>query len=227
VNFTLHYSQTFGNINSLWNGPSTTKTFYETFDQENDARFYDDRNRAELGFNQGFMVGQQYAINGTPLKQRNGDPLVFVPEINIGSSPENAGVRVNKFAPNANTERQFSSPNDVPIMRISDIYLIRAEAKLRKNDVAGALADVNYIRGKRSASGKTLPLLTTITLEDLLKERGFELYWEGLRRQDLVRFGKFTSAWQEKPATDATKSLYPLPTSAVDVNENLKQNPGY
>jgi len=227
VNFTLHYSQTFGNINSLWNGPSTTKTFYETFDQENDARFYDDRNRAELGFNQGFMVGQQYAINGTPLKQRNGDPLVFVPEINIGSSPENAGVRVNKFAPNANTERQFSSPNDVPIMRISDIYLIRAEAKLRKNDVAGALADVNYIRGKRSASGKTLPLLTTITLEDLLKERGFELYWEGLRRQDLVRFGKFTSAWQEKPATDATKSLYPLPTTAVDVNENLKQNPGY
>jgi hypothetical protein len=227
VNFTLHYSQTFGNINSLWNGPSTTKTFYETFDQENDVRFYDDRNRAELGFNQGFMVGQQYAIDGTPLKQRNGDPLVFAPEINLGSSPENAGVRVNKFAPNASTERQFSSPNDVPIMRISDIYLIRAEAKLRTNDVAGALADVNYIRGKRSTSGKILPLLTTVTLDDLLKERGFELYWEGLRRQDLVRFGKFTSAWQEKPVTNATKSLYPLPTSAVDVNENLKQNPGY
>lgn len=227
VNFTLHYAQTFGNITSLWNGPSTTKTFFETWDQENDARFYDDRNISELGFNQGFMVGQQYGVDGTALKQRNGDPLIFDPEINLGSSPENAGVRVSKFAPNASTERQFSSPNDVAIMRISDIYLIRAEAKLRSGDPDGALADVNYIRGKRSAAGKTLPLLTTVTLDDILKERGFELYWEGLRRQDLVRFGKFDDAWQEKPATDASKALFPLPTSAVDVNENLIQNPGY
>ncbi len=227
VNFTLHYSQTFGNINSLWNGPSTTKTFFDTWDKINDVRFYDDRNRAELGFNQGFMVGQQYAINGSPLKQRNGDPLVFVPEINLGSSPENAGIRVNKFAPNANTQRQFSSPNDVPIMRISDIYLIRAEAKLRSGDAPGALADLNHIRGKRNARGKTLPLLGAVTLDDILKERGFELYWEGLRRQDLIRFGKFTQPWQEKPATDATRNLFPLPTSAVDVNENLVQNPGY
>lgn len=227
VNFTLHYSQTFGNINSLWNGPSTTKTFFDTWDQKNDVRFYDNRNVAELGFNQGFMVGQQYAINGAPLKQRNGDPLVFVPEMNLGSSPENAGVRVNKFAPNANTQRQFSSPNDVPIMRISDIYLIRAEAKLRGGDAPGALADINFLRSKRNASGKTLPALSAVTLDDILKERGFELYWEGLRRQDLVRFGKFTQAWQEKPVTAATKNLFPLPTSAVDVNENLIQNPGY
>ena len=227
ANFTLHYSQTVGALTSLWNGPSTTKTFFETWDQGNDVRFYDDRNIDELGFNQGFMVGQQYSIAGEPLEQRNGDPLIFVPEIDLGSAPENAGVRVNKFAPNPNTERQFSSPNDVPIMRISDIYLIRAEAKLRNNDADGALEDINYIRGKRSAEGKTLPLLSSVTLEDVLKERGFELYWEGLRRQDLVRFGKFTEAWQEKPVTDATKTLFPLPTSAVDVNENLTQNPGY
>jgi hypothetical protein len=227
VNFTLHYAQTFGNITSLWNGPSTTKTFFETFDQENDVRFYDDRNIGELGFNQGFMVGQQYGINGTALEQRNGDPLIFVPEINLGSAPENAGVRVSKFAPNPNTERQFSSPNDVPIMRIADIYLMRAEAKLRNGDADGALADVNYIRERRSAAGKTLPLLAAVTLDDILKERGFELYWEGLRRQDLVRFGKYTDAWQEKPVTDASKTLFPLPTSAVDVNENLTQNPGY
>lgn len=227
VNFTLHYSQTFGNITSLWNGPSTTKTFFETWDNENDARYYDDRNIGELGFNQGFMVGQQYAIDGTPLEQRNGDPLIFVPEMNIGSAPENAGVRVNKFAPNPDTERQFSSPNDVPIMRISDIYLIRAEAKLRNGDADGALADINFIRGKRSAEGKTLPLLASVSLDDILKERGFELYWEGMRRQDLVRFGKFADAWQEKSVTSSDKNLFPLPTSAVDVNENLIQNTGY
>lgn len=227
VNFTLHYNQVFGNYTSLWNGPSTTKTFLETFDSENDARFYDDRNIGELGFNQGFMVGQQYSVAGEALTQRNGDPLIFTPEINLGSSPENAGVRVCKFAPNPNTERQFSSPNDVPVMRISDIYLIRAEAKLRNGDAVGALADVNFIRAKRSATNKTLAPLTSVTLDDILAERGFELYWEGLRRQDLVRHGKFANAWQEKPATDVSKALFPLPTSAVDVNENLIQNPGY
>ena len=132
-----------------------------------------------------------------------------------------------KFAPNSATTHQFSSPNDVPIIRISDIYLIRAEAKLRNNDAAGALADINYLRGKRSVTGKTLPLLTSVTLADILKERGYELYWEGLRRQDLIRFGKFGDVWQGKPATAATKAIYPIPTSALGANENLKQNTGY
>ena len=228
VNFTLHYSQVFGNITSTWNGPCTTSTFFDTWDKVNDVRYHDDRIKAECGFNQGFLVGQQYGLDGTALTQRNGSPLIFVPELNLQSSAENAGVRVVKFAPNSATTHQFSSPNDVPIMRISDIYLIRAESKLRNGDAAGALADVNYIRAKRSAAGKTLPALTSVTLAEVLKERGYELYWEGLRRQDLVRFGKFGDVWQEKPATTATKTmLYPIPTSALDVNQNLKQNPGY
>ena len=227
VNFTLHYSQVFGNLTSTWNGPSTTSTFYNTFDKVNDARYQDNRIKAECGFNQGFLVGQQYGLDGTALKQRNGSPLIFVPEVNLQSSPENAGIRVVKFAPNSATTHQFSSPNDVPVMRISDIYLLRAEAKLRTGDAAGALTDINYLRSKRSAAGKTLPALASVTLDDILKERGYELYWEGLRRQDLIRFGKFGEAWQEKPATAATKAIYPIPTSAKDVNKNLTQNPGY
>ena len=227
VNFTLHYSQVFGNLTSTWNGPSTTSTFYNTFDKVNDARYQDNRIKAECGFNQGFLVGQQYGLDGTALKQRNGSPLIFVPEVNLQSSPENAGIRVVKFAPNSATTHQFSSPNDVPVMRISDIYLLRAEAKLRTGDAAGALTDINYLRSKRSAAGKTLPALASVTLDDILKERGYELYWEGLRRQDLIRFGKFGEVWQEKPATAATKAIYPIPTSAKDVNKNLTQNPGY
>lgn len=227
VNFTLHYNQLFGGYTSTWNGPSTTSTFFNTWDMENDARFYDDRIMPQTGLNQGFLYGQQYGVDGTALTQRNGDPLVFVPEINLESSPENAGVRVVKFAPNPDTERQFSSPNDVPILRISDIYLVRAEARLRNGDEPGALEDINHLRSKRSADGETLPALTSLTLDDILNERGYELYWEGHRRQDLIRFGQFTAAYQEKPVTDASKSLFPLPTSAVDVNENLSQNPGY
>lgn len=227
ANFTLHYSQVFGNLTSTWNGPSTTKTFFDTWDKVNDARFHDDRIKAECGFNQGFLVGQQYGLDGTALTQRNGSPLIFVPELNIQSSAENAGIRVIKFAPNSTTTHQFNSPNDVPIMRISDIYLIRAESKLRNGDAPGALADVNFIRSKRSAAGKTLPVLASITLADVLKERGYELYWEGLRRQDMIRFGNFGDARQEKPATDVNKALYPIPTSAININLNLKQNPGY
>ena len=226
VNFTLHYAQVFGNITSTWNGPSTTSTFFNTWDQVNDARFHDDRIKSETGFNQGFLYGQQYGLDGSALSQRNGDPLIFVPEINLASSPENAGIRVVKFAPNPDTQDQFSSPNDVPIMRISDIYLIRAEAKLRDGDEPGALADMNYLRSKRSAADKTLPQLSTVTLDDILDERGYELYWEGLRRQDLIRFGKFTEAWQEKPVTDAGREVFPVPTSAADVNENLDPNLG-
>jgi hypothetical protein len=226
-NFTLHYSQIFGNINSTWNGPSTTSTFFNTFDQVNDIRFHDDRIKAECGFNQGFLFGQQYSTTGVALTQRNGEPLIFVPEINLASAPENAGIRVIKFAPNSATNRQFSSPNDVPVMRISDVYLMRAEALLRSNNATAALADVNYIRARRSQTGKTLPLLTSVTLEDLLKERGFELYWEGVRRQDLARFGKLGEAWQEKPTTDGAKrAIFPAPTSAADVNENIDPNLG-
>jgi hypothetical protein len=64
-------------------------------------------------------------------------------------------------------------------------------------------------------------------LADVLKERGYELYWEGLRRQDLVRFGKFGEVWQEKPVTAPTKVVFPIPTSALGANDNLVQNPGY
>lgn len=227
INFTLHYNQGFGNYNSLWNGGSTTSTFVDTWDQDNDARFYDDRIMSETGFNQGFLIGQQYGVNGEPLEMRNGDPLIFVPNIVLNDSPENYGVRVIKYAPNPDTERQFSSPNDVPLLRISDIYLTRAEAKFRDGDVDGALDDINYIRARRSAEGMVLPELTALTLDDILDERGFELYWEGLRRQDLIRFGKFTDAWQEKPVTEAYKTVFALPTSAVDVNKDLKQNDNY
>ncbi|HEX3005991.1 MAG TPA: RagB/SusD family nutrient uptake outer membrane protein [Bacteroidales bacterium] len=227
INFTLHYNQTFGTYTSFWNGGVTTADFYNTFDQVNDARFRDDRIKPQTGFNQGFLVGQQYGPTGTPITTRGGAPLIFTPDFDLFSSNEAQGIRVVKFAPNPQTERQFSSPNDVAVLRISDIYLVRAEAKLRNGDAPGALADVNFIRSKRSAPGKTLPALPSVTLDDILKERGFELYWEGHRRQDLVRFGKFTDAWQEKPATDPTKNLYPIPTSARDVNPALVQNPGY
>jgi len=228
INFTLHYNQPFGNYTSgnFWNGACTTPTFLDTWDRENDARFQDGRIRSTTGLNQGFLIGQQYSVSGTALKDRRGNPLVFVPDFDLQESDEIAGVRVVKFAPNPNSLKPGDfAPNDYPLFRISEIYLARAEAKLRNGDAPGALTDINYIRSRRSAAGKTLPLLTSVTLEDILNERGYELYWEGYRRQDLVRFGRFGDAWYEKPAADESKALFYIPTSALDTNDNLHQNP--
>jgi hypothetical protein len=61
----------------------------------------------------------------------------------------------------------------------------------------------------------------------LLAERGREMYWEGIRRTDLIRFGVFTKPWAYKPTDDPKYLIYPIPASALSTNPNLKQNPGY
>ncbi|VAW28500.1 Cell surface glycan-binding lipoprotein, utilization system for glycans and polysaccharides (PUL), SusD family, partial [hydrothermal vent metagenome] len=166
---------------------------------------------------------QQYAVGTrTPLKTRSGAPLIFTPDVNLTNASEAQGIRVIKFAPNPQTTRQFNEGNLFFIFRISDVYLMRAEAEFRSGNVAAALADVNAIRAKRNAT-----LRTSLTLDDIYNERGYELYWEGKRRQDMIRFGFFNKPMSEKPETPAYTSLYAIPQSALDVNPNLKQNPGY
>ena len=61
----------------------------------------------------------------------------------------------------------------------------------------------------------------------MLDERGRELYWEGNRRSDQVRFGAFTGTWAAKTNTEAHRVLFPIPQQALDSNPNLKQNTGY
>ncbi|MFQ5631626.1 MAG: RagB/SusD family nutrient uptake outer membrane protein, partial [bacterium] len=62
----------------------------------------------------------------------------------------------------------------------------------------------------------------------ILDERGFELLWEGFRRSDLIRHGKFLDAWTLKAASDGPhRNLFPIPQVQLDANPNLQQNPGY
>ncbi|HSI68877.1 MAG TPA: RagB/SusD family nutrient uptake outer membrane protein, partial [Gillisia sp.] len=63
--------------------------------------------------------------------------------------------------------------------------------------------------------------------QEMLNERGRELYIEMWRRQDLIRFGKFTEAWEFKPATEDFRNLFPIPSIALNSNPNLVQNEGY
>ena len=141
------------------------------------------------------------------------------------------GFRVLKFefGKKSVSGRNFGEA-DIPIVRLGDVYLMRAEARLRKGDAAAALTDVNAVRTSRTATGVGRAL-TAVNLDQLFRERGFELYWELQRRTDMVRFGKFESTWTEKASTDKNKRVFPIPQTAIDGASNLpgylKQNPGY
>jgi hypothetical protein len=155
----------------------------------------------------------------------------FIDYTTAGSN-YNTGYRVEKyeFSRGSVSGRNFGE-HDIVILRLADIYLMRAEAKLRKtNDAAGALADVNTVRAARTARIVPAPL-TSMSLDLLFRERGFEFYWEMLRRTDMIRFGKYEGAWTEKSNTDKQKRIFPIPQTAIDGASNLPgylvQNPGY
>jgi len=147
-------------------------------------------------------------------------------------SAYSAGYRVLKyeFGKNSDTGRNRGDA-DIVIVRLADIYMMRAEAKLRRsNDVVGALADVNLVRASRTAR-IVAPALSTMTLDLLYRERGFEFYWETLRRTDMIRFGKYEGSWTEKTDSNVQKRLFPIPQTAIDGASNqpgyLVQNAGY
>ncbi|MBC6992850.1 RagB/SusD family nutrient uptake outer membrane protein [Neolewinella lacunae] len=142
------------------------------------------------------------------------------------------GYRVSKYqfsrtSPNAN---DFSSV-DIVLMRLAEMYLMRAEAQLRKGNNAAALADLNTVRTSRTAHQPVPAALPAVDLEVLYRELGFEFYWEGLRRTNQIRFGKYEDAWTEKTDATPTKRLFPIPQSAIDGASNtpgyLEQNAGY
>lgn len=189
----------------------------------------------------GFQIGQQYDQNGVALKDRKGNALAFTPTISAnmietGSNLEVTGIRVPKYVPDfTNGSKYYEGPsgNWLQIFRFPDVVLMVAEAKLRAAapDAAGALAMVNTLRAARGAAPMlTLPLVNKANVDDpttLLAERGRELYWESVRRTDLLRFGVFNVLWQYKTADDVHYDVYPVPTGALASNPNLIQNPGY
>lgn len=225
-NMTLHYNQSYGGSGfSPWNGFTTIAETYNRFDQENDVRFRDSSIASQQGIALGLLEGLQRDKDGTPLTDRNNNPLAFTveaPLITGGATLETAGVRVIKYQPDYLSSDQGRGANDYVYFRYSDAVLMRAEARLRQGNTAGALTDINSVRTARG-----LNALSSINADELLDERSRELYWEGHRRQDLIRFGKFTDAWTNKPASNNDKLIFPIPQSAIDVNPNLTQNPGY
>lgn len=209
---------------------------------------------ANFNINRGILRGQQYGLtkdaSGAFRKCADGkmkvsplfnatrgkptQPVIFTEFIDYTSagSDYSTGYRVEKyeFSRGSVSGRNFGE-HDIVIIRLADVYLMRAEAKLRKGGgEAAALADVNTVRAARTSTTPA-PALTTMNLDLLFRERGFELYWEHLRRTDMIRFGKYEGAWTEKTNSDPQKRIFPIPQTVVDgasgIPGYLVQNPSY
>lgn len=170
-------------------------------------------------------------------RTRGGDLEYVNHTFNVDFSLEgrlhNTGFRFAKYQCSRTSDdcNNFSSV-DIVLLRLGEVYLMRAEAKFRNGDTAGALEDLNTLRAARNARPDQIPPALTSIDEDLLfRELGFELYWEGLRRTNQIRFGKYEDSWTEKTDSDVNKRLFPIPQSAIDGASNegdfLTQNPGY
>jgi hypothetical protein len=203
---------------------------------------------------QGPMV--KFSDGKTPVlasEEYKGQQLVFVDSIqrvktgstvsNMSEGEENSGVRFNKYklgnqeaGPNGIEPDPNYNNTDWNIYRLTWIYFAKAEAIMRKNGGIATQEAVDLINACKSRAYTAEAWATpgvaytpaNLTLDELLAERGREFIFEGFRRDDLIRFGKFTTAswWDHKPSNES-RNLYPIPQRQIDLNSALKQNPGY
>ena len=214
---TGHYNHFSTGNGGPWNGFAMIAESYRAYDP-------DDVRRTT------YLVGPQVSLEtGLPINDRAGNPLVLTDT--IGSelqANENEGVRFNKFPPTPNVPNGDSHPNDYPFFRLAEMYLIKAEALNELGQTALALIEVNRVRERSFSPPKPLVGLSQAQLRDaILAERLFEFAFEGKRRQDLIRHGKYTDARRFKAVSEAHKILMPIPASQIQANPLLQQNAGY
>lgn len=204
----------------------------------------------DLRKSQWFLFGPQYKYGtNTPVLgtvEWAGKPFIYVNTIrresegdltsqgDMTKGEENSGARFNKYKTGRLSDPNYRE-NQFMIYRLTEIYFDKAEAIMRKNNgvaTAEAVSLVNACR-KRAFSDadwtNAAYTTTTLTMDELLAERGREFIFEGKRRTDIIRFGKFLNGtwWDHTATKDANKEIYPIPLTQLANNPNLKQNPGY
>jgi starch-binding outer membrane protein, SusD/RagB family len=222
---TLHYNQD----PSGWNGFTTIAEFYDKFSPA-DQRIGSPakgKGAAFDGIGLGFQIGDQIKGDGSPLiDSRTSKRLSFTRDVPLAGAATDKGIRAIKYHPNLGDDAK----GKYIIFRYGDVFTMKMEAQARGGvgtlAPLTALASANALRAARGTTATSLAPLTAFTVADVLDERGREMYWEGVRRMDQVRFGVFhTHAAVVNKAVE--RCLYPIPSDAVSSNPNLKQNPGY
>ncbi len=212
---TLHYNHL-----SLgpWNGFATIAETYIAFDAA-------DRRR------ESFLTGQQFSFNtGQPITDRAGNPLVISVDIaNVEQAREHEGPRFNKFPPDPAAPAGDAHSNDFPFFRLSEMYLIKAEAQNELGQTGAAVTEINRVRARQFTPAKPLSsgLSAAQVRTAVLNERLFEFIAEAKRRTDLVRHGLYTATRRFKSLREAHRVLFPIPTTQIQANPLLTQNPGY
>lgn len=168
-------------------------------------------------------------VDGEKIYLDSGEPLVYRPlelTLNLTDSPykQTAGARQGKYEVDRTAYsdgRQVD--NDIVLFRYGDALLMEAEAKVRNGEDGSA--ELNAIRGRVGMPP------AEASLENILKERLLELAWEGWRRQDLIRFGRYAGAYDQRTPIGNEETgfttVFPIPQRCLDLNRKLRQNPGY
>lgn len=149
------------------------------------------------------------------------------------------GRLVTKFVNRTSTgtvgQSNIFPDTDFPLFRLADAYLMYAEAVVRGGN-GDATAALGYLNDLRDRAGADHVTAADLNLDFIITERARELYWEGWRRTDLIRFNRFTDnynwCWKGGTQTgimklDSKYNIYPLPVAELSVNTKLKQNTGY
>lgn len=233
-----HYRQ-----RQIYNGERDGNNEFVTTPNAFDAYKETDKRKKEW-----FLFGPQFKYGTTePVlgsEEYNGQPLVFVNTIRRNSEgetgpggmsrgEENSGARFNKYRPGTLNDANYFG-NDFVVYRLTEMYFNKAEALMRKNGGTATQQAVDLINDSKKRAFDPADWATeqyttaTLTLTELLAERGREFIFEGKRRSDMIRFGTFTTAsWWDHTPTSPTKNLFPVPQKQLAANPNLKQNDGY
>lgn len=236
---TLHYNHGGAIGYQGWNGACSSKQQMLVYgygtanpDPRLKLNFYTDKDYME---ETGKAV-EDGAVKGKDLEYM---PLAVKVDFTATDDPHAmkcAGARMKKYEFDKSTTQQYSFNNDLVIWRYADVLLLKAEAEYRMGNKAEALTIVNEVRGRVAATPRT-----ELTLNDILDERMLELAWEGVRRQDQIRFCTFTeptadrfkgvthnaSAGDYNDDTQGYTMVYPIPYAVLNLNKKLHQNPGY
>lgn len=222
---TLHYNQLNSGWGSPWNGFATLAETYAQFETTDERRGM-------------WLEGQAFSFEtNQPVTDRTGNPLIFTASIpDANSANEAHGVRFNKFPPLRSAPTGNAMPNDFPYFRLSEMYLIKAEALNEQSNLAGAITNLNTIHNLRNSNPIPAASLTSQqgVRDAILRERLLEFAGEGKRRSDLIRHGKFLDQWSTTMANGKTSKvnephriLFPIPVTQIGSNPLLTQNPGY
>ncbi|SCD21285.1 SusD family [Proteiniphilum saccharofermentans] len=197
-----------------------------------------------------FLFGPQY-VYGTDepilgVEEYNGQPFIYVNSIRqesqgdltseggMDQGEENSGARFHKYKSGRTSDPDYRE-NHYMIYRLTEIYFNKAEALMRKNNGVATQEAVDLVNASRRRAftnedwEEAQYTTSTLTMDELLAERGREFIFEGKRRTDIIRFGKFTTAswWDHEPTNDPNREIYPIPHTQLAANPNLVQNPGY